>query len=233
MALDAYETIAESYASLIDTKAYNALIERPTTLSLLPDVRGMAVLDAGCGPGVYSEWLVNHGARVVAIDGSPKMVELARKRLGSTVEVHHANLEEPLSFLKDESFDLVISPLVPDYIFDWHSYFAELSRVLRSKGIVVFSVEHPFDKFQYGTKTNYFQVEKIQEHWRGFGTPVDVPSYRRPLNAMIESLRSSGFSIENIVEALPSDECKTKFPEIYSHTSHFPTFLCFRVKKNK
>ncbi|WP_279387450.1 hypothetical protein [Rubrobacter taiwanensis] len=29
--------------------------ERPATLSLLPDVAGKRVLDAGCGPGVYSE----------------------------------------------------------------------------------------------------------------------------------------------------------------------------------
>jgi hypothetical protein len=82
IALEAYEELAESYAAKIDTKPHNAYYERPATLSLLPSVTGKAVLDAGCGPGVYTEWLLANGAEVSAIDASPKMVELARKRIG-------------------------------------------------------------------------------------------------------------------------------------------------------
>jgi 2-polyprenyl-3-methyl-5-hydroxy-6-metoxy-1,4-benzoquinol methylase len=64
VALDAYDALAESYAALVDTKPHNAYYERPATLSLLPDVRGKRVLDAGCGPGVYSEWLASRGLRL-------------------------------------------------------------------------------------------------------------------------------------------------------------------------
>ena len=39
-------------------------------------------LAAGCGPGLYSEELLARGAEVAAFDHSPKMVELARRRLG-------------------------------------------------------------------------------------------------------------------------------------------------------
>ena len=72
IALDAYETLAESYAARVDTKPHNAYYERPATLSLLPQVKGKRVLDAGCGPGVYAEWLVEHGAEVVAFDVSTR-----------------------------------------------------------------------------------------------------------------------------------------------------------------
>ena len=65
IALDAYETLAEAYASVVDTKPHNAYYERPATLSLLPNVNGKRVLDAGCGPGVYSEWLIERGARTL------------------------------------------------------------------------------------------------------------------------------------------------------------------------
>lgn len=64
IALDAYEALAERYAALVDSKAENAYCERPATLSLLPDVKGKRVLDAGCGPGSYSEWLVLPGLRM-------------------------------------------------------------------------------------------------------------------------------------------------------------------------
>ncbi len=81
IALDAYETLAAAYAAVIDTKPHNAYYERPATLSLMPEVKGKRVLDAGCGSGVYSEWLIEHGAEIVAVDASPKMVELAKQRL--------------------------------------------------------------------------------------------------------------------------------------------------------
>jgi ubiquinone/menaquinone biosynthesis C-methylase UbiE len=58
IALDAYETLAAAYAAVIDTKRHNAYYERPATLSLMPEVKGKRVLDAGCGTGVYSEWLI-------------------------------------------------------------------------------------------------------------------------------------------------------------------------------
>jgi len=83
IALEAYEALAEAYAAVVDTKPHNAYYERPATLSLLPDDTGMRVLDAGCGPGVYSEWLADRGAKVVALDVSPRMAEIARQRLGS------------------------------------------------------------------------------------------------------------------------------------------------------
>jgi len=78
IALAAYEKLAERFAAMADTKVENALYERPATLSLLPDVRGLEVLDAGCGPGFYSEWLLDRGTEVTAIDVSPKMIDQAR-----------------------------------------------------------------------------------------------------------------------------------------------------------
>jgi ubiquinone/menaquinone biosynthesis C-methylase UbiE len=52
---DAYEELADSYASLTDTKPHDAYYERPATKSLIGDVSGKTVLDAGCGPGAYAE----------------------------------------------------------------------------------------------------------------------------------------------------------------------------------
>ena len=101
IAQKAYDALAEAYAERIDTKPHNAYYERPATLSLLPEVNGKRILDAGCGPGVYAEWLVLHGADVVAMDANTKMVALAKQRLGEKVPVLEANLESPLDFLAE------------------------------------------------------------------------------------------------------------------------------------
>jgi magnesium-protoporphyrin O-methyltransferase len=54
---------------------------RATLLSWLPaDMRGLRLLDAGCGTGALAVEAARRGARVLAIDISPTLVELARDR---------------------------------------------------------------------------------------------------------------------------------------------------------
>src|SRR6185503_7166297 len=193
IALEAYEILAEAYASVIDTKPHNAYYERPATLSLLPEVGGMRVLDAACGPGVYAEWLVSRGAEVVGADVSPKMVELARRRLGPTVNVYHADLTRPLTFLDGESFDIVLSPLTMNYIKDWQLVCSE---------------------------------------WRGFETvTVNMPTFRRSLEATLNPIMEAGFRLEKILEPRPTDEFKKADPGDYEKLLAQPIFLCIRARK--
>ncbi|MDQ3687341.1 MAG: class I SAM-dependent methyltransferase [Acidobacteriota bacterium] len=232
IALDAYETLAEAYAAAVDTKPHNAYYERPATLSLLPEVKGKRVLDAGCGPGVYSEWLIERGAEVVAVDASPKMVGLAKRRLGEIADVRQADLSKPLNFLVSSSFDVVLSPLVLEYIEDWGSTFAEFYRILRPAGHFVFSVTHPFFDYFYFNSSNYFETELVGSEWRGFGpVRVRMPSFRRSLGATLGPLTEAGFCLERILEPKPTEEFKEADPKHYKELSRQPCFLCVRARK--
>jgi len=75
-----YSPFAGRYAAIAPTKPHNALCERPATISLLGEVNGLRVLDAGCGPGICCEILARRGASVHGFDVTPEMVDLARKR---------------------------------------------------------------------------------------------------------------------------------------------------------
>ena len=55
--------------------AANSYYERPATIELLGSVYGKRVLEVGCGSGPLTEWLVDHGAAVVACDVSATMLE--------------------------------------------------------------------------------------------------------------------------------------------------------------
>jgi SAM-dependent methyltransferase len=232
IALEAYEILAEAYAAVIDTKPHNAYYERPATLSLLPEVSGKRVLDAACGPGVYTEWLLARGAKVVSVDASPKMVELARQRLGEGADVRQADLSKPLTFLNDESFDIVLSPLTMEYIEDWHSTFGEFYRVLRPTGYFVLSVTHPFSDYTYFKSNNYFETELVGSVWKGFNpVRVRMPSYRRSLEATINPLLETGFRLERILEPRPTREFKEADPKHYKELSEQPGFLCLRARK--
>jgi SAM-dependent methyltransferase len=232
LAYDAYEQLAERYARRIDTKPHNAFYEWPAVLALLPDVRGLRVLDAGCGTGRYTAWLLDHGARVVGIDASPSMLRYARERTGGRAEMRLADLSQPLDFLSDAAFDLVLSALVIHYVEDSDALFAEFHRVLRPEGLLVFSTGHPFGDFLYFKSANYFATEAVGAYWHGFGgEPVYVPQYRQPLSATTEALWRTGFVIERLTEPLPTEEFKQADREHYNELMQLPGFMCIRARR--
>lgn len=231
LALDAYEQLAEAYAARVDTKPHNAYYERPATLSLLPDVKGLHVLDAGCGPGVYSEWLLRRGAHVVALDVSPSMLERAKARVGPGVEFHRADLGADLDFLQACAFDIVLAPLVMDYVADWRAVFQRFHRALKPRGLLVFSVGHPFFEATYFGTDKYFETEQVSCIWRGFGVEVEMPSYRRSLSAVINSVLDSGFELVGIVEPEPTKEFREADPIRYERLRRQPSFLCVKARK--
>ena len=62
---------------------------RAQLLSRLPDdLRGARVLDAGCGAGQMTVELATRGAHVVAVDISPSLIEIARKRVPDHLKDH-------------------------------------------------------------------------------------------------------------------------------------------------
>lgn len=234
VALEAYEALAEVYAKKIDTKPHNAYYERPATLALLPDMLGKRVLDAGCGPGVYAEMLIDNGAHVVAFDNSENMVRLAKQRLGEKAQVWRADLGKPLNFLESESFDVVLSALAMDYVSNWRSVLVEFHRVLRRGGNLVFSVEHPsstFVRHVYRGEGNYFETEKVNVEFTGFDEPVRVVYFRRPLGTMINTLVEAGFCLDQVKEPRPTEQFRKGDPENYEKLSRMPGFLCMRAVK--
>ncbi len=91
------------------------------------------VLDAGCGSGRVTELLVAalpHG-RVIAVDGSAKMLEVARERLGARVELIESNL---LDLQLDHPVDAVFSNAVFHWIRDHRRLFSRLAGLLVRNG---------------------------------------------------------------------------------------------------
>jgi len=233
LALDIYndKEFATSYASKIEYNSHNALYERPATLSLLPDVKGKKVLDAGCGPGEYTSWLLDRGAVVTAVDYSDEMLRIAKEKAGGKAKIVKANLNETLDFLNNEEFDIIVSSMVVHYIKDLLSLFSEFNRILKTGGVLVFSTGHPLTDYILHPDGNYFETELIVDRWRGYS--VDMPSYRRSLSELFNVLKQTDFRIDELLEPQPLEECKEKFPDAYEELTKKPWFIFFRVIKEK
>lgn len=105
-----YQSMGVDFARHAEDSAYNAHYDRPAVLAALGPVRGLRLLDAGCGPGLYVAELLRAGALVTGFDASPLMVDLARQRVGEAAQIDLALLGEPLPY-PDEAFDLAVCAL--------------------------------------------------------------------------------------------------------------------------
>lgn len=226
IAFDAYEKLAESYAQLAPDKAENGYIEHPAMRAQLGDVSGLQVLDAGCGPGLLTAWLVDRGAAVTGVDMSPKMLALAEARLQGRAALHRADLAQAMPFLKDASFDLVASSLAMDYILDWSMPLAEFRRVLRPNGRLVFTVQHPVGAYLWYKLNRYTGVQYAESTWKGFGgEAVTMPDFYRSFAEMMSSLISAGFRVTHVADTLPVPALKAKDAALFEKYSRRPPFM--------
>jgi ubiquinone/menaquinone biosynthesis C-methylase UbiE len=109
-------------------------------LRVLPDMRGMDVIELGCGTAYFGAWLKKGGARrVVGVDVTPAQLETARemdREFGLGLELMEANAEAVP--LPDASFDLAFSEYGASIWCDPHLWIPEASRLLRAGGELIF-----------------------------------------------------------------------------------------------
>jgi SAM-dependent methyltransferase len=225
-----YDSIARRYAAKIDDRPWNALYERPATLALLPDVNGKDVLDAGCAHGWYADRLARRGARIIAVDRSRDMVNLARERLGGRARVIQGDVSDLGDALANDSFDVILSSLVVHYLPDLSKTFFEWARLLRPGGTLVFSTHHPVHEKRIPSP-GYLCAELIEEEWGWLGEKMRY--YQRPLRDLTEPLSAANFLIEYISEPNPSEALKIRDPKGYEQLSRVPAFIFVRARKGE
>jgi ubiquinone/menaquinone biosynthesis C-methylase UbiE len=107
---------------------------------VLPDVRGLDVIELGCGTAYFGAWLKKRGARrVVGVDITPAQLATAREmnaEFGLGLEFIEANAEDVP--LPDASFDIAFSEYGASIWCDPYLWIPEAARLLRPGGELVF-----------------------------------------------------------------------------------------------
>ena len=141
MRLDDPELVRLEYASeerlALRAAIWREWVEGPrpedVAFAAIAEVAPESVFEVGCGPGGFAARVASElGAHVVAVDLSPRMVELARSRgvdarLGDVLELE----------LPDGGFDCAVANWVLYHVPDIDRALAELVRVLKRGGYLI------------------------------------------------------------------------------------------------
>jgi SAM-dependent methyltransferase len=119
---------------------------------------GARILDLGCGSGLLSVPLHDHGYKIVACDVSQAMLNRASANFGlRAIEIRlGSGFRIPA---QDSEFDMVVSRMFMAHFPDWVRILREKARITRRGGFVIFdfgNLEHALCRDQRGEHNQEF-----------------------------------------------------------------------------
>ena len=231
--------------SRLSSVNFNDCIETPILLSMLPDLRGKAILDIGCGMGQHARQYADMGAAsVLGIDISEKMLAYARAHNRADNIAYRRMAMEALDAIEGQ-FDLVTSSLALDYVEDFEGLMRLIHGRMKADAKFVFSMSHPIVTAWDGAYDRYTRTEtgeRLYANLRNYCVEglrkvdwiVDgYECYHRTVATLINSLIRAGFVIEECQEAHVSEEMRRQYPTLFGGTVHRPEFIFFRCGKKE
>lgn len=249
--IDSYNQYTKKWAEKLRSGKNTAheYLEKPAMYNKLPDLTGKSVLCVGCGTGEECDHLMKQGAKkVVGIDISSGLIDYAKKSYPK-IEFHVMDMEK-LEF-PDNSFDYIYSSLTLHYVDSWVKPLMEIRRVLKNKGIFLFSTHHPVkwgaEKVEEnGQKTllmgysknkkdktcriygDYLNTRKIKDVWFD---EFEVSYYHKSMSSIITDIIKSKFEIIDFIEPKAIDSAKENERVFWDIHQKIPLFMIFELRK--
>ena len=230
---NAYSTLRRSVEGL------DGAPEWPTLRAMLPPLKGIRIVDLGCGFGWFSRWAAEQGAAaILGIDLSERMLAQARDASPSTIIYRQGDLA--ILTLPPLAFDLAYSSLALHYLPDLAPLLATVHQALVPGAHFVFSMEHPIytaPSHQRWSATpdggrcwplDRYHDESVRT--RTWLAP-DVVKYHRTLGTILTALIRAGFTLTQVDEFRPSPDQSAAWPALEQELDR-PMFLLVASTRN-
>lgn len=147
-------------------------------------LKGLSILDVGCGGGLICEPLTRLGATVTGADADAQAIE--------TAELHAAEEGISITYLNkpvediDEQYDVVLALEIIEHVNDPQSFIQACTQRVKPGGMIILSTLNRTPKaFALGiVMAEYVMrwVPRGTHHWQQFQKPSDLARYLRASN---------------------------------------------------
>lgn len=170
---------------------------------------GEKILDLGCGYGFFTDYFRTIGANAVGIDGSEKMIEIAKERYTMT-DFSVMDIIKPLDF-ENGRFDMVFSNQVFMDVENIDFVFSECNRLLKTGGILYYSIVHPafYDCHWLKDENGYRYAKAIEKYIESYQFTNEfwgeTNHFHRPLSYYLNIAVKNGFTLKEVIEPVSYD----------------------------
>ncbi|MDE1149271.1 MAG: bifunctional 2-polyprenyl-6-hydroxyphenol methylase/3-demethylubiquinol 3-O-methyltransferase UbiG [Azospirillaceae bacterium] len=157
-------------------------------------LKGLRLVDIGCGGGLLSEPLARMGATVVGIDAAERNVKTAATHAaetGTQVDYRHTTAEDLVA--AGERFDAVLSLEVVEHVADVPLFLQSLAALMKPEGLVVMATLNR-------TPKSYLMAIVGAEYvlrWLPRGTH-DWHKFLKP-SELTAGLRATGLTVQEVM----------------------------------
>ncbi len=192
------------------------------------------VIDLGCGTGYITKKIAPLAKKMIGIDISGRSIkEASLKSQYGNLRFVNVSIED-YSELNTDFFSLAIANMTLMDVSNLEKVISGVNKLLAVNGYFVITVTHPYfwpfywnyareSWFDYNTEIEIEEQFKITNS----STPYLTTHFHRPLSMYVNLLTKNNFSIEQMMEPLPSKELSSK----YSKKWQFPRFLGIKCRK--
>ena len=144
-------------------------------------LKGVHLLDIGCGGGLLSEPMARMGAHVLGADAADKNLPIAREhasRSNLKIDYRHTTVEELVK--KTERFDVILNMEVIEHVASPSSYLDACFELLKPSGVMICStINRNFKSYLnaiIGAEYIMKWLPKGTHDWNKFITPDELTS---------------------------------------------------------
>lgn len=140
-----------------------------STIETLDKYKFGNVIELGCGTGKNTSWLLKKAKKIISIDFSQEMLNLAEAKIkDDRVRFVKANLNDDWAIESDFA-DLITCSLTLEHIKDFNHIFTQANQKLKKNGLFFISELHPYKQYtgskaKYETKSGITELQVFVHH---------------------------------------------------------------------
>ncbi|XP_026496328.2 ubiquinone biosynthesis O-methyltransferase, mitochondrial-like [Vanessa tameamea] len=162
-------------------------------------LKGKTILDVGCGGGILSEGLAKLGAKVVGIDASKELIEVAKyhasnnKELINNLPTYINTTMEEHSTIHAEKYDAVVASEIIEHVVEKELFLESCVRATKPNGKLFFTTPSKTRMAQFFiifvNERILHAIPKDTHQYDKLLTPSELESMLEKNNCKVESTR--------------------------------------------
>jgi len=185
-------------------------------------LRGLSILDIGCGGGLLAEPLSRLGAEVTGIDAAERNIEIARRHAESVgAGVTYLPCTAEALAEQGAQFDAVLAMEIVEHVADLDAFFKAASAMLKPEGTMfVATLNRTLKSFAFaivGAEYVLRWLPRGTHDWRRFMRPSELARQLRGHGLEMKEL--AGVSYDPIGDSFSiSRDCGVNYMSVARHT---------------